>query len=195
MTKRQRVQYELDTGDVKKLSEDEIVAILRAADELINTGGRSMLAKVLKGSKDKKVLEYNLNKCPAYGFYSQLTIAEITNRIDFMIRKGYLRIEYNGTLPMLVFSDKGWEIEKQTYTQEWFDRLTDMIRNKEVDLQIFQELLKVNRQVVFDVLELIRSTKNMEYCPVLLLWKQAEVRKVRERIQNVISSLEQNVEK
>ena len=58
MTKRQRVQYELDTGDVKKLSEDEIVAILRAADELINTGGRSMLAKILKGSKDKKVLEY-----------------------------------------------------------------------------------------------------------------------------------------
>lgn len=195
MTKRQKVQYELDTGDVKKLSEDEIVAILRAADELINTGGRSMLAKVLKGSKDKKVLEYNLNKCPVYGFYSQLTIAEITNRIDFMIIKGYLRIEYNRTLPMLVFSDKGWEIEKQTYTQEWFDRLTDMIRNKEVDLQIFQELLKVNRQVVFDVLELIRSTKNMEYCPVLLLWKQVEVRKVRERIQNVISSLEQNVEK
>ncbi|SEW08581.1 RQC-minor-1 family DNA-binding protein [[Clostridium] fimetarium] len=119
MAKRRRVQYQLDSGDVKILLEDEIVAILRATDELINTGGRSMLAKVLKGSKDRKVLEYNLNKCPAYGFYSQLTITEITYRIDFMIRKGYLRIEYNGTLPMLVFSDKGWEIEKQTYTQEW----------------------------------------------------------------------------
>lgn len=189
MANRRKVQYELDSGNIKKLSENEIAAILRAADELINIGGRSMLAKVLKGSKDRKVLEYNLNKCPAYGFYSQLTIAEITNKIDFMIRKGYLRIEYNGTLPMLVFSDKGWEIEKQTYTQEWFVRVTDMIQNKEVDLEIFQELLKVNRQVVFDVLELIRNTKNVEYCPVLLLWKQVEVRKVRERIQSVINSL------
>jgi len=191
MAKRRRVQYELNNGDIKKLSQDEIVAILRAADELIDTGGRSMLAKILKGSKDKKVLEYNLNNCPVYGFYSHLTIAEITNRIDFMIRKDYLRIEYNGMLPMLVFSDKGWEIEKQTYTQEWFERLTDMIQNKEVNLEIFQELLKVNRQVVFDVLELIRNKKNVEYCPILLLWKQFEVRKVRERIQSVMSSLEE----
>jgi len=191
MAKRRRVQYELNNGDIKKLSQDEIVAILRAADELIDTGGRSMLAKILKGSKDKKVLEYNLNNCPVYGFYSHLTIAEITNRIDFMIRKDYLRIEYNGMLPMLVFSDKGWEIEKQTYTQEWFERLTDMIQNKEVNLEIFQELLKVNRQVVFDVLELIRNKKNVEYCPILLLLKQFEVRKVRERIQSVMSSLEE----
>lgn len=28
--------------------------ILRGADELISTGGRSMLAKILKGSKDNK---------------------------------------------------------------------------------------------------------------------------------------------
>ncbi len=194
MAKRQRVQYELDSGDVKRLSEEEIIAILRAADELISIGGRSMLAKVLKGSKDKKVLEYMLDECPAYGFYHQLTLVQITSRIDFMIRKGYLKIEYNGSLPMLVFSEKGWEIEKQTYTKEWFERLTNMVQKKEIHRETFQELLKVNRQVVFDLLELIRNTKDESYCPILLVWKQDEVRKVRERIQSVINSLKEKDE-
>ena len=54
---RQRVQFALDTGEVKALTEVEIRMILRAADELISVGGRSMLVKILKGSKDKKVLE------------------------------------------------------------------------------------------------------------------------------------------
>ena len=34
---------------------NDIKAILRAADELIGTGGRTMLSRILKGSKDKKV--------------------------------------------------------------------------------------------------------------------------------------------
>lgn len=67
--KKSRVKVELDSGDVKGLSDEEIKAILRAADELIATGGRNMLAKILKGSKDKKVLEHGLDQCPVYGYY------------------------------------------------------------------------------------------------------------------------------
>jgi len=61
--KKQRVRYELDSGDIKSLTIEEIKGILRAADELIASGGRSMLAKILKGSKDKKVLEHRLDQC------------------------------------------------------------------------------------------------------------------------------------
>lgn len=68
--KEQRVRYQLDYDDIRNLTYEEIKAILRAADELIAAGGRSMLAKILKGSKDKKLLEHKLNQCPAYGFYS-----------------------------------------------------------------------------------------------------------------------------
>ena len=112
--KKPRVSYKLDSGGIKNLTYIEIKVILRAADELIAVGGRSMLAKILKGSKDKKVLEYGLDRCPAYGFYAELTLAEITHRIDLMIKKGYLDIEYRDRLPMLVFSEKGWEIERET---------------------------------------------------------------------------------
>ena len=55
--RKERVRYTLDSGDIRRLNDEEIKAILRAADELIATGGRNLLAKILKGSKDKKVLE------------------------------------------------------------------------------------------------------------------------------------------
>ena len=70
--KRQRVQFSLDAGGIKVLNDVEIKMILRAADELISVGGRNMLVKILKGSNDKKLLEHNLNECPAYGFYAAL---------------------------------------------------------------------------------------------------------------------------
>ena len=71
--KRQKVRYELDSGDIRSLSGKEIKAILRSADELIATGGRSAY-KILKGSKDKKVFEYGLDQCLVYGYYRGLTL-------------------------------------------------------------------------------------------------------------------------
>lgn len=78
MSKKIKVGYELDSSGIKNLIVEEIKAILRAADELIAVGGRSMLAKILKGSKDKKLLEYKLDECPVYGFYRNFTLQEFT---------------------------------------------------------------------------------------------------------------------
>lgn len=39
----------------QKLPQEEILAILRAADGIIGRAGRSMLAKILKGSKYKPI--------------------------------------------------------------------------------------------------------------------------------------------
>ena len=61
--KVRRVPVVLDAGEIRDLPMEDIRVILRGADELISTGGRSMLAKILKGSKDKKILEYKLNEC------------------------------------------------------------------------------------------------------------------------------------
>ena len=50
-----RVPVVLDAGEIKDLPSEDIRMILRGADELIFTGGRNMLAKLLKGSKDKRM--------------------------------------------------------------------------------------------------------------------------------------------
>jgi hypothetical protein len=185
--RKTQVQYSLDSGDIKKLSGEEIRAILRGADELIATGGRNMLVKILKGSKDKKVLGYKLQDCPAYGFYHELTMEEISYRVDWMIQKDYLRIDYNGRLPMLIFSEKGWEIERETFAEELFQRFCQDVEKKNA-IVIF-EMKDVNRQVVFDVLEKIRNTGNMDFIPLLEVWKAMEVHKVSRQIGGVIKAL------
>ena len=194
MAKRQRIRYELNTGEITKLQPEEIRVILRAADEMIVTAGRSMLGKVLKGSKDKKVLEYKLDECPSYGYYHDLTMEEIGKRVDYMIVKRYLRIEYSGRLPMLVFTDKGWEIECETYTSEWVCRFKEVVESKVLRLDMFEELKTVNRQVVFAMLDKIKEIGDKRYIPVLKTWQKGEVRKVRQKIEGVITVLENREE-
>ena len=149
-----------------------------------------MLVKVLKGSKDKKVLEYKLDECPSYGYYHDLTMEEIGKRVDYMIVKRYLRIEYSGRLPMLVFTDKGGEIECETYTSEWVCRFKEVVESKVLRLDMFEELKTVNRQVVFAMLDKIKEIGDKRYIPVLKTWQKGEVRKVRQKIEGVITVLE-----
>lgn len=185
--KRLRVRYELDSGDVRNLPDEEIKAILRAADELIATGGRSMLAKILKGSKDKKVLEHGLDQCPVYGYYSALTLTEITNRIDWTIKKGYLEIEYRDRLPMLVFSEKGWEIERETYAEELLQELVKFLEG--ADYSYVYKLKDRNRGMILLLIQKIRQTGNARFISLLRAWREIEYKKVQAAIQRVIDYL------
>ena len=181
--KVRRVPVILDAGEIKDLPQEDIRMILRGADELISTGGRSMLAKILKGSKDKKIFEYKLNECPAYGYYQDMKLDDITKCIDWMIKKDYLRIEYDYRLPLLVFSEKGWQIEKETFAQEIYQRMClDVKENK---ARVIFEMKEVNRQVVMRVLDKIEKDGTEEFLPYLEAWKMLEVKKVAARIIEV----------
>ncbi len=178
-----RVPVSLDVGEIKDLPQEDIRMILRGADELISTGGRSMLAKILKGSKDKKIFEYKLNECPAYGYYQDMKLDDISKCIDWMIKKDYLRIEYDYRLPLLVFSEKGWQIEKETFAQEIYQRMClDVKENK---ARVIFEMKEVNRQVVMRVLDKIEKDGTEEFLPYLEAWKMLEVKKVAARIIEV----------
>lgn len=181
--KVRRVPVSLDAGEIKDFPQEDIRMILRGADELISTGGRSMLAKTLKGSKDKKIFEYKLNECPAYGYYQDMKLDDISKCIDWMIKKDYLRIEYDYRLPLLVFSEKGWQIEKETFAQEIYQRMClDVKENK---ARVIFEMKEVNRQVVMRVLDKIEKDGTEEFLPYLEAWKMLEVKKVAARIIEV----------
>ena len=181
--KVRRVPVILDAGEIKDLPQEDIQMILRGADELISTGGRSMLAKILKGSKDKKIFEYKLNECPAYGYYQDMKLDDISKCIDWMIKKDYLRIEYDYRLPLLVFSEKGWQIEKETFAQEIYQRMClDVKENK---ARVIFEMKEVNRQVVMRVLDKIEKDGTEEFLPYLEALKMFEVKKVAARIIEV----------
>lgn len=190
--KVRRVPVVLDAGEIKDLPLEDIRMILRGADELISTGGRSsMLAKILKGSKDKKIFEYKLNECPAYGYYQDMKLDDISKCIDWMIKKDYLRIEYDYRLPLLVFSEKGWQIEKETFAQELYQRMCLDVEEKKA--RVLFEMKEVNRQVVMCVLDKIEKDGTKEFLPYLEAWKMLEVKKVAARIAEVEKKISKRI--
>lgn len=184
---RNRIKYTLNAENVKTLSEDEMRAILRAAEELIHTGGRSTLAKILKGSQEEKLLDYGFDQCPSYGYYEDLSVEEITQRIDYMIVNKYLKVEYIGQASVLAFTNKGWKIERQTYMDEILMKLTDAAYGEYDD--ILEELETVNPVIIQDVLHKIGEIKDPVYLDILEEWKVQEIPKVRSRIDQVIERI------
>lgn len=189
--KVRRVPVILDAGEIKDLPQEDIRMILRGADELISTGGRSMLAKILKGSKDKRIFEYKLNECPAYGYYQDMKLDDISKCIDWMIKKDYLRIEYDYRLPLLAFSEKGWQIEKETFAQELYRRMCLDVEEKKA--RVIFEMKEVNRQVVMCVLDKIEKEGTEEFLPYLEAWKMLEVKKVAARISEVENKISKRI--
>lgn len=187
--KQPRVAYQLTSVDARiKPSEDELRCILRAADEIIFTAGRDMLAKILKGSKDKKVLAHNLDQSPIYGCFSDRTIDEILRMIDWVIGSRYLAIEYDGRLPMIVFAPKGWELYKSIYSDE-LHQLILQTSEEEAARALIEQLKNTNREVIFILLEQIAATGNIGVINFLERWREVEVKKVQVRINWTISQL------
>ena len=189
--KVRRVPVILDAGEIKDLPQEDIRMILRGADALISTGGRSMLAKILKGSKDKTIFKYKLNECPAYGYYQDMKLDDISKCIDWMIKEDYLRIEYDYRLPLLVFSEKGWQIEKETFAQELYQRMCLDVEEKKA--RVIFEMKEVNRQVVMCVLDKIEKDGTKEFLPYLEAWKMLEVKKVAARIAEVENKISKRI--
>ncbi len=76
MSKKVReVPVILGSKGIMQPSFEEIKWMLRAADSLILSGGRTLLTKIRKGSKEKKILELNLDKNPAYGYLKSLFLS------------------------------------------------------------------------------------------------------------------------
>ena len=186
--KVQRVPVHLDSKGIQSLSEPEVAVILRGADELIGSGGRRLLARILKGSKEKRLLELGLHKSPAYGALRDFSLDQVMARIDWLIIKGYLRIEYDYRLPILVYTRKGWDIERKTYTAEMLAKLDQRITDNDPG-ENFEWLNETHREVILGLLDAVESSGDSKYVPALERWSRSAVRKVRARISNILRTI------
>ncbi|HSL42656.1 MAG TPA: RQC-minor-1 family DNA-binding protein [Anaerolineales bacterium] len=186
--KVRRVHYELDPKDVKKLQPEELKVILRGADELIGSGGRSLLVKILKGSHAQDVLQHHLEQCPVHGYFHHLSAEEILARIDRAILDGYLKVVYDYRLPVLVFTDAGWEIEKETFANELLAGLDELLTTKQPPYDM-SYLKDRNRSLIWCLLDKIEASGNPKYLPLLEAWEQIDYKKIKLRIEQVIRAI------
>ncbi len=186
--KVQRVHYDLDPKDIKKLPPEELKAILRGADELIGSGGRSLLVKILKGSHAQEVLRLHLDQCPVHGYFHHLSTDEILARIDRAILDGYLKVVYDYRLPVLVFSDAGWEIEKETFANELLAGFDKLLTTSQPPYDM-SYLKDRNRSLIWCLLDKIKASGNPKYLPLLEAWEQIDYKKVKLRIEQVMREI------
>jgi superfamily II DNA helicase RecQ len=187
--KVRRVPYHLDTRDVKDLPLEEITAILRGADDLIMSGGRSLLAKILKGSRDKKLLSLELDKSPVYGYCKHLTLADIQARVDWIIVHNYLDINYDHRLPLLRYTESGWEIERETYARELMEGFDDLLASGQTEFDM-SYLKDRARDMILILLDMVEASRDARYIPILEAWAEVDYKKVRKRIGEVIEQIE-----
>ena len=186
--KVQRVHYDLDPKDVKELPLEELKAILRGADELIGSGGRSLLVKILKGSHAQDVLQHHLDQSPVHGYFDHLSAEEILARIDRAILDGYLKVVYDYRLPVLVFTDAGWEIEKETFANELLAGFDELLVTKQSPYDM-SYLKDRNRSLIWCLLDKIEAGGSPKYLPVLEAWEQIDYKKVKLRIEQVMHEI------
>ncbi|MEW4152167.1 DNA helicase RecQ [Bacillus thuringiensis] len=71
--------------------------------------GKQMIAQVLTGSKNKKVIEFNFHTLPTYGRLSNRSVKEVSEFIEFLISDELIAVEH-GTYPTLKVTEKGKEV-------------------------------------------------------------------------------------
>ena len=183
--KDQKVSYYLNPKDVNELLPEELKAILRGADELIGSGGRSLLVKILKGSHAQEVLRLRFDQCPVYGHFHYLSAENVLARIDRAILDGYLKIVYDNRLPVLVFTNAGWEIEKETFANELLVGFDELLKTSQPPYDM-SYLKDRNRTLIWWLLDKIEASGNPKYLPLLEAWEQIDYKKVKQRIEQTM---------
>ena len=97
-------------------------------------------------------------------------------------------IEYDYRLPVLVFTQKGWEIERETYANELLAGFDALLKTGPTyDMQYLKDR---NRGMILLLLDKIAATGDEKYIRILKAWRKIDYQKVRRRIGHVIRELE-----
>ncbi|MFS0656208.1 DNA helicase RecQ [Bacillus sp. 179-C3.3 HS] len=84
----------------------EAQMVLSCAIRMNERFGKMLIAQVLAGSKNKKVLDFGFDRLPTYGLLAQHSVQKISDFIEFLITEEYLHMS-EGPYPLLKVTHKG----------------------------------------------------------------------------------------
>lgn len=174
--------FSLDSGDLSHLPMPEIRQILRGAESLIGSGGRTTLVKILRGSKAQKILPFQAN--PAYGSFAEDSKTLVEQKVDWCIKSGYLKIIRKDDFPLLAYSDKGLMIECLTIAEE---SLITLQVNPE---SLFAEIRNYPLKTVNAMFDLIAERGPEIYAESLRKWEAIGTKRMKARIRKIFAEWE-----
>ncbi|WP_010630682.1 DNA helicase RecQ [Sporolactobacillus vineae] len=85
--------------------------VLSCVRRLRERYGKTMVAKVLAGASDQKILSFRLNRLPTYGIMKEQTQRQIAEFIDFLTGEQYLELR-GGAYPTLSLTERAVPVLK-----------------------------------------------------------------------------------
>lgn len=181
------ITEEIDPAENVPLTDEEHENILRGAWQIAAKGGRSQLSLLLKGSKNKSVLKHGLDQSPVYGKLSYLTIEEIENRIDQLIRKGELATEFFGELPLILLTEETW-VRIRPWAQAHECHLAASADARGLT-EILNNWRNRRREEQQQLLEALVLTERQSASRVLQAWYGLAGKEIRSKIETALSTL------
>ncbi|MGP7815847.1 DNA helicase RecQ [Niallia sp. 01092] len=106
--------------------------------------GKTMVAQVLTGSRNKKLIDFSLHNIKTYGLMKEQSAKDVSDFIEFLISDSYIEVT-TGTLPILKVTIKGKEVllGKKTVL-----RKEQVVANKLAeDNVLFQHLRSIRKKI------------------------------------------------
>jgi ATP-dependent DNA helicase RecQ len=97
-----------DTRESTDVTED-VQKVLSCVIRMGQRFGKAMIAQVLTGSRNKKVIEFGFDKLTTYGLMKGRSAKDISDFIEYIISEGYLGVE-NGQFPTIYVSEPGKDV-------------------------------------------------------------------------------------
>ncbi|MBD8068516.1 DNA helicase RecQ [Bacillus sp. PS06] len=106
--------------------------------------GKTLVAQVLKGSKNKRITQFDFTKLSTYGLMRNFSEKEIVSMIDFLTAEGYLQMT-SGQYPVLMLDKKAYLVFKGDIQVSRKAQLKQ--RQIVEDNQLFEELRTLRKQI------------------------------------------------
>lgn len=106
--------------------------------------GTSLVALVLKGSKNKKVMEQRFDELSTYGIMREYSEKEIKNMINVLIAEGYLSLT-ESEFPVVRLTQRALGVLRGN--ERVFNKIQKKVEKKRADNSLFQ-LLKTLRKTI-----------------------------------------------
>ena len=97
-----------DTRESSDVTED-VQKVLSCVIRMGQRFGKTMIAQVLTGSRNKKVIDFGFNKLTTYGLMKGQSAKDISDFIEFLISENFLGVE-NGQFPIIYVSEQGKDV-------------------------------------------------------------------------------------
>ncbi|TGA97981.1 DNA helicase RecQ [Sporolactobacillus shoreae] len=156
--------------DTREKSDVTVAAqkVLSCVKRMRERYGKLMVAKVLAGASDQKILSFRLDRLPTYGLMKDQTQKQIADFIDFLTGEQYLELR-GGAYPTLALATRAVAVLKGE--ERVFKKGAVHAVQLEVHSELFERLKQVRKELA-----------QKEYVPPYIIFSDQSLREMSARL-------------